>query len=52
MPYNTPEEFEEQLCKLIENEKLRREIGKNAYKYVRNNKDLKGTAKQYINILK
>jgi len=52
MPYNTPEEFEEQLCKLIENEKLRREIGKNAYNYVRNNKDLKGTAKQYINILK
>jgi len=52
MPYNTPEEFEEQLCKLIENEKLRRKIGNNAYKYVRNNKDLKGTAKQYINILK
>lgn len=52
MPYNTPEEFESQLCKLIEDEKLRKKIGNNAYKWVKENKDLKEIAKQYINIFK
>lgn len=52
LTYNTPEEFEKQLCELIENEKLREKIGYNAHEWVKKNKDLKKIAKQYIKVLR
>lgn len=47
LKYNNPEEFEEQLCKLIDNETLRETIGNNAYKWVRKHKDIKDIARLY-----
>lgn len=39
MLYDTEAEFEEHLCNLIENEKLRRELGANAKDWVHENRD-------------
>ena len=52
MPYNSPEEFKIQLKRLIESKRLREEIGREAWKWVKKNRDLKNIAKDYINIFK
>lgn len=39
MLYNTPEEFEDKLCALIESEKLRKELTANAVDWIHENRD-------------
>jgi glycosyltransferase involved in cell wall biosynthesis len=51
LTYDNEEEFEEKLCRLIEDEMLRETIGNNAYKWVRQNKNIKDIAKLYIETL-
>lgn len=49
--YDTPEEFVKYTNLLVEDKKLRKKIGKNAYKWVKENRDIKDVAKQYEKIL-
>lgn len=46
----SPQEMVEKLVMLVDDEKLRRKVGANAQEYVRNERDVKKTASQWITV--